>query len=806
MERLSAKIRRALDRDRDLPLSTRLAKGQRYLSATTLAPLYLRACDRVGAHARAIGRPRIQNGGHIAVGDDFVVNSTFAVVELVAAAGARIDIGNHVRINYGTLISARRAVRLGNDVSIGPYCIIADADFDATMDAEEVPGGAVEAGPAPIEIGDGAWLAGRVTVLPGTRIGAGSVITAGSVVSGDIPPGVVAGGIPARILRDVHADGHADGHAMDAAAGATAASEVSRDATLAPIVGAPAAPTSTDPAPAALRGVVLADFTVGDLAVRLRDAADAPSLEVVDAPFGQVIPALVQGPPDDARDFVIVWTRPEVVSPVFQRVLEHGAVTEADLVADVDAFCALVLRGAAQYRFGFVPTWTLPSHHRGLGMIDTRPGGAAWALATMNQRLMAQLAPSATVFVLDAQRWLAAAGRGGSSAKGWYLGKVAFQGEVLAEAARDIKAAVRGLTGGMRKLLVLDLDDTLWGGIVGDVGWEQLRLGGHDSVGEAFVDFQRAIKQLTRRGVLLAVVSKNTEAVALEAMRSHPAMVLRPENFVAWRINWHDKARNVADLVAELNLGLQSVVFIDDNPAERARVREALPEVLVPDWPEDKLLYPSTLLALRCFDAPAISREDAARTQLYAAEHERETSRQEVGSLDDWLLSIGLQVRAEPLTPASLPRAAQLLNKTNQMNLSTRRLTEAELRDWAQGPGRALWTLSVSDRFGDAGLTGILGVERDEQAATCRIMDFVLSCRVMGRRIEHTMAHLAVAWAREAGLRHVEAVYLPTAKNKPCHEFWMTSGFEAEPDGQRFTWNVEHAYPLPTPVALRWDR
>jgi FkbH-like protein len=337
------------------------------------------------------------------------------------------------------------------------------------------------------------------------------------------------------------------------------------------------------------------------------------------------------------------------------------------------------------------------------------------------------------------------------------------------------------------------------------VGWENLRLGGHDSVGEALVDFQRAVKLLTRRGVLLAVVSKNTESVALEAMRSHPAMVLRPEDFVGWRINWDDKARNVAELAAELNLGLQSVVFIDDNPVERARVREALPEVLVPDWPEDKLLYPGTLQSLRCFDAPALSREDATRTQLYAAEQQRESSRQEVGSLDDWLLSLGLQVRAEPLTPANLARAAQLFNKTNQMNLSTRRLTEAELRDWARGPGRALWTLSVSDRFGDAGLTGILGVECDAATATCRVVDFILSCRVMGRRVEHTMAYLAVAWAREAGLRRVQAAFEPTAKNKPCHDFWLTSGFEAD-DGRLFTWDAARAYPLPAPVALRWDR
>ena len=156
----------------------------------------------------------------------------------------------------------------------------------------------------------------------------------------------------------------------------------------------------------------------------------------------------------------------------------------------------------------------------------------------------------------------------------------------------DLKAGLNGLDGRGRKLIVVDLDDTLWGGIVGEVGWEQLKLGGHDHVGEAFADFQRALKGLNRRGILLAIASKNEERVALEGIAQHPEMVLSLDDFAGWRIDWEDKAQNIADMVAELNLGLQSVVFIDDNPAERSRVREALPEVFVPEWPADPALYP----------------------------------------------------------------------------------------------------------------------------------------------------------------------------------------------------------------------
>lgn len=792
MSKLLSKISSSLARDRALPLGERVAKGARYVVGTTLAPIRLRDCDTVGPRARAIGRPRVRNEGRITIGCDFVCNSSFAPVDLATAAGGEIAIGDGVALNFGVSIFAAARVDVGRGASVGPYCVISD-----TEGAEEGDGQA-----RPVTIGEGVWLAGRVTVQSGVTIGAGSVITAGSVVAQDIPPGVVAGGIPARVLRRLHgavesetevaatsADiVHADGESYVAEAPARAA---------APVAAAPAQAVAVP----TYRGVLLTDFTVGDLPVRLRDASDAPVLDVAEAPYGQVTQYLLQPAPEGAADFAVVWTRPEQAVPAFQHALRHEPVGDDALRADVDAFCALVQRAAASYRVVIVPTWTLPAHHRGLGMIDLRPGGARHALAVMNQRLGEQLAGTSNAFVLDASRWQAAGGRSAVAERAWYLGKVAFHGEVLAEAARDIKAVVRGVFGQARKLLVLDLDDTLWGGIVGDQGWENLRLGGHDPVGEAFVDFQVAIKQLTRRGIVLALCSKNTESVALEAIASHPEMVLKQGDFVGWRINWSDKARNIADLAAELNLGLQSVVFIDDNPVERARVREALPEVLVPEWPEDKLLYPSAFRALTCFDVPVLSREDAERTALYAAERQRDVLRESVGSVEDWLASLDITVRAEPLDGANVVRTTQLLNKTNQMNLSTRRLTEAELTTWAAGTDRALWAVHVSDRFGDAGLTGILSVEA-APGDTVRVVDFVLSCRVMGRKVEDAMTHLAVEWARARGAAHVEAPFRPTSKNKPCHDYWKGSGFESDADGLRFTWDAATPFALPTCITL----
>jgi FkbH-like protein len=280
-------------------------------------------------------------------------------------------------------------------------------------------------------------------------------------------------------------------------------------------------------------------------------------------------------------------------------------------------------------------------------------------------------------------------------------------------------------------------------------------------------------------------------------------MILREDDFVGWRINWTDKAQNIVDLAAELNLGLQSVVFIDDNPVERARVREALPEVYVPEWPVDKLQYPGAFAKLRCFDTPSISKEDLERTRLYAEERKRDQLQKQVGSMGDWLKSLELKVRAEPLSSANLTRAAQLLNKTNQLNLTTRRMTEAELLAWTREPNRAFWTVSVSDRFGDAGLTGLLSIEK--QGDRVRIVDYVLSCRVMGRKVEETMVHMAVEAARSRSAAAVVAEYLPTAKNKPCLTFWLSSGF-ANSDNKEFRWDATQAYALPDPINLSWQQ
>lgn len=553
-----------------------------------------------------------------------------------------------------------------------------------------------------------------------------------------------------------------------------------------------------------LRTLLIADFTIDNLAGLLSNNPCPPLFDAVSAPFDQVAPVLID-PAHTAwqpnPDCAIVWTRPERVCESFARLLAYQDASLETTLSEVDQFANQVKGIHDRVRFAFVPTWVLPPWHRGYGLLDLKPGrGHAAVLARMNLRLTERLAEIPNIFVLDAQRWISMTGRRAVSPKLWFMGKIAFSNDVFTAAAADIKAAVNGMLGRTRKLIVVDLDDTLWGGTLGDVGRDQIRLGGHDPIGEAYSAFQRTLLALTHRGILLGIVSKNHEDTALDAIDHHPEMILRRRHFAGWRINWQDKAQNLLELVEELNLGLQSVVFIDDNPVERDRVRSALPEVLVPDWLEDPMLFAMALEALDCFDTAAVSSEDRSRSEMYAAERERRELMRSVSSVNDWLASLNMKITIAPLDDSNRERTVQLLNKTNQMNLSTRRMTAQELDSWLAQPARKLWTFRVADKFGDAGLTGILSCEIAGGTAT--IVDFVLSCRVMGRKVEEAMLYTAITYARNQGAKLVVATPIPTEKNRPCREFFARSGFTCDSSTGACNWSTTADYPLPTSITL----
>lgn len=435
-------------------------------------------------------------------------------------------------------------------------------------------------------------------------------------------------------------------------------------------------------------------------------------------------------------------------------------------------------------------------------MLDWRPGlGLQHLLARMNLQLAERLASYSHIYVMNSDRWLRATAEA-EPTKLWYATKVPYALRVFEQAAQSIAGAIDAIQGKARRLILLDLDNTLWGGVVGETGWQGLRLGGHDHLGEAFRDFQRELKTLSSRGIQLAIISKNDESVALQAITDHPEMLLRQSDFVGWRINWNDKATNILDLAKELNLGLASIVFIDDNPAERDRVASALPDVLVPDWPKDATSYVSTLRELDCFQTSALSNEDRTRKESYVANRERQQLMQTVDSADDWLRRLGTRVRVSPVSAANIARVTQLFNKTNQLNLSTRRLSEQDILDWQSAHHRSMLTISVSDHFGDMGLVGIVSVEAS--AASGAIVDYILSCRVMGRKVEETLLHIATEELAQLGAKTVEIRYLPTARNRPTLEVLQKAGLLAK-EPECFVIDVKEGFKQPDTVTLERD-
>jgi len=509
---------------------------------------------------------------------------------------------------------------------------------------------------------------------------------------------------------------------------------------------------------------LISDFNVEPFARCLRTAPHGTALSVDVYSYGQMYQALNCVAGANEPLVIVVWTLPERIIPSFSKALDFEHVEFSTCLEEVDAFADSILALSASHSSVFIMSWVMSADQKGYGLLDWRPGlGLHNLLAQMNVRLATRLGASRNIYMLNSEKWIH--GSLPPSRKLWHAAKVPFANAVFEKAAYDLLAGIRAISGQSKKLVIVDLDQTIWGGVIGETGWEGIQLGGHDHVGEAFREFQEALKALTHRGIQLAIVSKNDESVALEAIDRHPEMALRRDCFAGWKINWQDKAANVAALVKELKLGLDAVVFIDDNPAERERVRSAYPEVLVPEWPSDPSSYVTALRGLACFDTAALSNEDRTRTAMYVADRERRDIKNTMESNADWLRKLETRLLVSPVATFNIARVSQLFNKTNQLNLTTRRLSEKEILAWAEHTDHTLLAVSASDRFGDMGLVGIVGMSFD--SVTSHLSDFILSCRVMGRQVEESMIHLAIEEARKRGFNTLLAQYVPTPRNRP---------------------------------------
>ena len=326
-----------------------------------------------------------------------------------------------------------------------------------------------------------------------------------------------------------------------------------------------------------------------------------------------------------------------------------------------------------------------------------------------------------------------------------------------------------------KKCLILDLDNTLWGGVLGEDGVDGIKLGG-DYPGKAFAYWQRSLLQLANNGVILAVCSKNNEADVDEAWQHNPFMVLKREHFSSLRINWQDKATNIREIAAELNIGLDSMVFVDDNPTERELIKQVLPQVEVPDFPAKpyELMPFFKQLVERYFRIYAVTSEDRTKTEQYRANALRQAEQSHFADLETYLYSLDMELDIIPADEHNLPRIAQMTQKTNQFNLTTRRYTEADVQQRID-QGWRVFCMSVRDRFGDSGITAAVFLEPSDDV-TVNIDSLLLSCRILGKGIEEAFIKTVFNLLRLDGYRHITAEYLPTAKNGQTADFYDRMG------------------------------
>jgi len=402
--------------------------------------------------------------------------------------------------------------------------------------------------------------------------------------------------------------------------------------------------------------------------------------------------------------------------------------------------------------------------------------GQRAAIESVNERLAAVARGMHGVHALDYDALVARHGRRDWFDEGkWEQFRLPATAPNLRHIVDEWLRFIQPVIGAIVKVAVVDLDDTLWKGVVGEDGFARLKMGA-DPPGTPYRALQRALLALRERGIVLAVSSKNDEADATEVLSKHPDMLVRPEHFATMRINWESKTENIRSIASELNVGLDAIAFIDDNPVERAEVRAMLPQVRVLDLPPDASKFARIVFENPFFQrVTAASVEDRQRTQFYQEQAQRATMLASVGSKEEFYRSLGQVADIAAANDLTLGRVAQLTQKTNQFNLTTRRYSEADIARFMGDPERRLLTIKVSDRLGDNGIVGAAITQDDGDA--CRLDTFLLSCRVIGRGIETAFIAYIADQARLRGKSRLVGMFCPTAKNELAKHFYEDHGF-----------------------------
>lgn len=530
-------------------------------------------------------------------------------------------------------------------------------------------------------------------------------------------------------------------------------------------------------------------------------------IDTVQTDYGQLAQAVLDPASSLAQakpDFVLLALDAAALGlarPQFEAAAAHEAVQSAlDYVAS--------LRDGVRNNIGAgVVLHTLATPAESLfGSYDARvPGSARWLIARFNQRLAEEVAGDADLLLdmaalaetVGLARW--------HDPLRWHDAKLPCALDAVplyADHLCRLLASARGLS---RKCLVLDLDNTLWGGIIGDDGVDGIKLGQGSAKGEAHLAVQSLALDLRRRGIILAVCSKNEEAAALIPFREHDEMVLKEDHISVFVANWTDKATNLKAIAQALNIGTDALVFLDDNPAERERVRQELPEVAVPEVGDEPSDYVRLLSLAGYFEAVAFNDEDRKRADMYQANAQRASALQKVGNLDEYLASLDMECTIAPFDDLGRARIAQLINKSNQFNLTTRRYTEADVAAIQADPNKFTMQVRLVDRFGDNGMISVVIFDLAAEAWHCDT--WLMSCRVLGRRVEEAvLAHVATA-AKAAGATQLTGEYIPTPKNVLVEKHFEKLGFThtADRDGGGTLWALDLSAYSPPDLPMQID-
>jgi FkbH-like protein len=482
-------------------------------------------------------------------------------------------------------------------------------------------------------------------------------------------------------------------------------------------------------------------------------------------------------------DVVLLLLRIEELMPDF--VADFASRTPTEWQARVgvrareiaDLVRAIRQNGAVQV---FVQNMSLPADVY-FGVYDAQtPVSQGSLIGEFNRTLAEALASVSGAFVWDFNRLVQNVGfENVFDAKMWFYSKNPYKQSAYPRIVDDLMKHLMSALGKLKKCVVVDLDNTLWGGVIGEDGMSGIALG-HSYPGNCYRAFQQELLKLYHRGIVLAINSKNNEADAFEVIDKHPDMVLRREHFAAVAINWNDKANNLRALAEELNISVDSMIMLDDNPAECEQIRGQLPACDVVCLPDKPYLLPQVVRSLRGVENIRLTAEDRKKGAMYREQTVRKEQQSRYANLDEFLESLQIEVQISPASDFSIPRIAQLTQKTNQMNATTRRYTEADVAAMASSRDRFVFGISAKDKFGDSGIIGvfILALERGE----CRIDTFLLSCRVIGRNIEAAMLAFILEFAKARGATAVLGEFLPTAKNAPAADLFPKHGFKKRTD------------------------